>query len=366
MADSAVPRAVRNWFKTTYPSVIFNEAWLTQCCEYLQTHFDLTPPQLIKKIENQLLLSDLSTSTTNEGSPLTDLRNSETEEVERQIKIKELPPNRGVLVQIQSITEIGHSALSLQNVHSKIMDDVQGRDRVLDLEDPESEDRQAPIVYPRAMLKLTISDGHHSLPAIEYQKIEGLNLSETPLGCKLLIKAATVRRGIVLLTPENTTIKGFQVDELDSNRDRIFQEGLNARLKYVNRIHIYIRADLSIFMFVVGRGLTNSRTGEPEDLIDNGLQQVETRTRNRTTATSSSLQSAPIVNTHDDHHQRVIELSDSDDYFDDNSDFEAQLFSPSDLISYLAFSCSSVFLLLIGRWTYRNLILEIQMKSLSS
>ncbi|KAI7949390.1 hypothetical protein MJO28_008211 [Puccinia striiformis f. sp. tritici] len=298
MADSAVPRAVRNWFKTTYPSVIFNEAWLTQCCEYLQTHFDLTPPQLIKKIENQLLLSDLSTSTTNEGSPLTDLRNSETEEVERQIKIKELPPNRGVLVQIQSITEIGHSALSLQNVHSKIMDDVQGRDRVLDLEDPESEDRQAPIVYPRAMLKLTISDGHHSLPAIEYQKIEGLNLSETPLGCKLLIKAATVRRGIVLLTPENTTIKGFQVDELDSNRDRIFQEGLNARL---------------------------NRTGEPEDLIDNGLQQVETRTRNRTTATSSSLQSAPIVNTHDDHHQRVIELSDSDDYFDDNSDFEAQL-----------------------------------------
>ncbi|KAH9452872.1 hypothetical protein MJO29_008122 [Puccinia striiformis f. sp. tritici] len=298
MADSAVPRAVRNWFKTTYPSVIFNEAWLTQCCEYLQTHFDLTPPQLIKKIENQLLLSDLSTSTTNEGSPLTDLRNSETEEVERQIKIKELPPNRGVLVQIQSITEIGHSALSLQTVHSKIMDDVQGRDRVLDLEDPESEDRQAPIVYPRAMLKLTISDGHHSLPAIEYQKIEGLNLSETPLGCKLLIKAATVRRGIVLLTPENTTIKGFQVDELDSNRDRIFQEGLNARL---------------------------NRTGEPEDLIDNGLQQVETRTRNRTTATSSSLQSAPIVNTHDDHHQRVIELSDSDDYFDDNSDFEAQL-----------------------------------------
>ncbi|KAI9602571.1 hypothetical protein H4Q26_001861 [Puccinia striiformis f. sp. tritici PST-130] len=280
------------------PSVIFNEAWLTQCCEYLQTHFDLTPPQLIKKIENQLLLSDLSTSTTNEGSPLTDLRNSETEEVERQIKIKELPPNRGVLVQIQSITEIGHSALSLQTVHSKIMDDVQGRDRVLDLEDPESEDRQAPIVYPRAMLKLTISDGHHSLPAIEYQKIEGLNLSETPLGCKLLIKAATVRRGIVLLTPENTTIKGFQVDELDSNRDRIFQEGLNARL---------------------------NRTGEPEDLIDNGLQQVETRTRNRTTATSSSLQSAPIVNTHDDHHQRVIELSDSDDYFDDNSDFEAQL-----------------------------------------
>ncbi|POW13405.1 hypothetical protein PSTT_03842 [Puccinia striiformis] len=312
MAD-AVPRAVRNWFKTTYPSVIFNEAWLTQCCEYLQTHFDLTPPQLIKKIENQLLLSDLSTSTTNEGSPLTDLRNSETEEVERQIKIKELPPNRGVLVQIQSITEIGHSALSLQTVHSKIMDDVQGRDRVLDLEDPESEDRQAPIVYPRAMLKLTISDGHHSLPAIEYQKIEGLNLSETPLGCKLLIKAATVRRGIVLLTPENTTIKGFQVDELDSNRDRIFQEGLNARLKSV---YIYV---------CVGRGLTNSRTGEPEDLIDNGLQQVETRTRNRTTATSSSLQSAPIVNTHDDHHQRVIELSDSDDYFDDNSDFEAQL-----------------------------------------
>ncbi|EFP89110.2 uncharacterized protein PGTG_14951 [Puccinia graminis f. sp. tritici CRL 75-36-700-3] len=301
MADSVVPRAVRNWFRTTYPTLVFEETWLTQCCEYLQTHFDLTPPQLIKKIENQLLLSDLSTSTSAETPPLKDLWIPE-QDAERQTKVQHLP-NRGILVQIQSITEIGHSALSLRTVHQKLIDDAQGRDRVLDLEDPESQDRQAPILYPRAMLKFDLSDGHHTIPAIEYQKIDGLSLAETPLGCKLLIKSATIRRGLLLLTSENTTIKGFQVDELDLNRDRILQEGLNARL---------------------------SRAADNPERNDD--QQAMNRIPNGngvTNSSATSFQSASIVNTHDPSSvtqpRVIVDLSDSDNYFDDNSDFEAQL-----------------------------------------
>lgn len=250
-------------------------------------------------MENQLLLSDLSTSTSlAETSPLKEVKISE-QPFERQPKVKQLS-SRGILVQIQSITEIGHSALSLQTVHQKLQDDAQGRDRVVDLEDPESQDRQAPISYPRAMLKFELSDGHYTVPAIEYQKINGLNLAETPLGCKLLIKSPMVRRGLLLLTPENTTIKGFQVDELDANRDQTFRDGLQARLRSVattrgtNQAHPAVNQN--------GNGVANS--------------------------SATSLRSATIVNTHDPPpvtQPTVIDLCDSDDYFDDNSDFEAQL-----------------------------------------
>lgn len=106
--------------------------------------------------------------------------------VEAQPKEVELG-SRGILVQIQSMTEVGHSALSLQTVHQKLQDDAQGRDRVVELEDPESQDRHAPISYPRAMLKFQLSDGHHSVPAIEYHRIDGLSLAHTPLGSKVRI-----------------------------------------------------------------------------------------------------------------------------------------------------------------------------------
>jgi len=41
MSDS-VPRAVRNWFKATYPTLVFEETWLAQCCEYLQHRLTLS------------------------------------------------------------------------------------------------------------------------------------------------------------------------------------------------------------------------------------------------------------------------------------------------------------------------------------
>lgn len=212
--------------------------------------------------------------------------------------------SRGILVQIQSITEVGHSALSLQTVHQKLLDDAQGRDRVVDLEDPESQDRHAPISYPRAMLKFELSDGHHTVPAIEYHRLDGLSLAQTPLGSKLLLKCPTARRGLLLLTPDNTTIKGFQVDELDANRDQVFREGLQARL-----------------------GAAAAVAQDPERVRPQPANQNGNASLPNDSATTS-LQSASIVNTHDPpsvNQPTVIDLCDSDDYFDDNSDFEAQL-----------------------------------------
>lgn len=248
-------------------------------------------------MENQLLLSDLSVSTSPESPPLRNLIPSQ-EDFAHHPKVIHLP-NRGILVQIQSITEIGHSALSLQTVHQKIQDDAEGRDRVLDLEDPESQHRQAPIVYPRAMLRFDLGDGHHTVPAIEYQRMEGLSLMETPLGCKLLIKAVSVRRGLLLLTPENTVIKGYRVDELDSNRNQVFRDGLNVRL---------------------GQPSVLPAANNEPPLDETGRDTIDSSTVSGT--------SASIINTHNlssVNQPTLIEISDSDDYFDDNSEFEAEL-----------------------------------------
>lgn len=304
--SESVPRAVRNWFKAAYPTLVFEETWLAQCCQYLQTHFELTVPQLIKKVENQLLLSDLSDSTiVADCSVLKDVRVGDGG-VEAQPKEVELG-SRGILVQIQSMTEVGHSALSLQTVHQKLQDDAQGRDRVVELEDPESQDRHAPISYPRAMLKFQLSDGHHSVPAIEYHRIDGLSLAHTPLGSKLLLKCTTARRGLLLLTPENTTIKGFQVDELDTNRDQVFREGLQARLLGRSTAAVVVQDPERV---------------RPQPTTQHGNPPIPNH------STSTSLHSASIVNSHDPssaNQPTVIDLCDSDDYFDDNSDFEAQL-----------------------------------------
>jgi RecQ-mediated genome instability protein 1 len=39
--------------------------------------------------------------------------------------------------------------------------------------------------YPRGMLKLEITDGERMIKALEYKRIDGLKLAETPLGFKV-------------------------------------------------------------------------------------------------------------------------------------------------------------------------------------
>ena len=90
-----------------------------------------------------------------------------------------VPP---VLVQITSITEIGHSAFTLRNTRQTRIDraDLAG----LAEEDGGEDDGPIPR-YPRSMLQFRISDGSTEIDAIEYRKIPELELGETPLGYKV-------------------------------------------------------------------------------------------------------------------------------------------------------------------------------------
>jgi len=52
-------------------------------------------------------------------------------------------------------------------------------------EEEDEEDDEAIPPYPRGMLRLELSDGHSTLKAMEYQRINGMTLGETALGSKV-------------------------------------------------------------------------------------------------------------------------------------------------------------------------------------
>ena len=95
-----------------------------------------------------------------------------------------LSPTQPVLCQINAITEIGHSAFSLQNVRQTRID----REDLAGLVEAgvEDEEESQPIPnYPRATLRFELSDGSVTVRAMEYKRLPGLELGVTPLGFKV-------------------------------------------------------------------------------------------------------------------------------------------------------------------------------------
>ena len=80
--------------------------------------------------------------------------------------------------------------------------------RDLTITDEQRRDRQAGDAESGGrMLKLCLSDGTQQLFGIEYRKIAALS-GDTAQGTKLLLHAVTVRRGVLLLTPDCVTVVG--------------------------------------------------------------------------------------------------------------------------------------------------------------
>jgi RecQ-mediated genome instability protein 1 len=62
--------------------------------------------------------------------------------------------------------------------------------------------------------------------AIEMQRIEGISLEKLPIGAKILLRNATVARGMVLLNVNCSTLLGGKIEALD----KPWKEGRKARL----------------------------------------------------------------------------------------------------------------------------------------
>jgi RecQ-mediated genome instability protein 1 len=178
------PHRITEWLRRTYPKPTVDPEWLDACLAWIseELHLDNINSQadeIISNVESQLLNSDLHDSMlAGTGLPL-DIGTAENTRLRGNI-----------LVQIQGITEIGHSAFSLQNVQQTRMDraDLAG----LGGEEEEDEDEGPIPKYPRSMLRFDLTDGSNSVRAIEFRRLPDLELGVTPLGYKVREKGSFI------------------------------------------------------------------------------------------------------------------------------------------------------------------------------
>jgi RecQ-mediated genome instability protein 1 len=127
--------------------------------------------KIIRNVEEQLLQSDLGDSMLRgTGLPpnVAELDNTRLQG----------PP---ILVEILSITEIGHSAFSLQNTRQARID----KEDLAGLATAEGGEDEGPIPkYPHSMLRFQLSDGTTVFDAMEYRTLPEIQLGVTPLGYK--------------------------------------------------------------------------------------------------------------------------------------------------------------------------------------
>ncbi|SPO37825.1 uncharacterized protein PSFLO_03302 [Pseudozyma flocculosa] len=237
MATEAVPIAVTRLLSARYPTLELNPAWLSQCVAYLRSlpgpSRPTTDDQLAKQVRQQLLAADLATAA-RRGALAGDMRNVKDGAVGAG-------PKKAVMVQVVSIVDIGISAAtqlevaearkaarstlggaallnpatSTLNATASARDLDEGRvaidEDAAHMADFNAKEEKAGIqatVFPRKMLQLELSDGHGPpVTAFELERVAGLDMNQTRLGCK------------ILLAPRCVTIEGGEVEEWEAEAE---------------------------------------------------------------------------------------------------------------------------------------------------
>ncbi|KAF8515420.1 hypothetical protein BU17DRAFT_51754 [Hysterangium stoloniferum] len=232
-----IPPRLTTYLRQTYPKPTIDPTWLDACLAWITDELQLPSidsdadiDKIISNVDTQLLNSDLRDSMLpDSGLP-------------QNICAQEKTRLHGrTLVQIQGMTEIGHSAFSLRSVHQTRVDRVDlaglaggGGENVNNNHEVNGEEEdEGPIPkFPRSMLRFDLSDGSQLLRAIEFRRLPELELGVTPLGYKMILKDVPIRRGIAFLEPSNVELKGYLTEELEVNREADFARGLRMRLGY--------------------------------------------------------------------------------------------------------------------------------------
>ncbi|OGM43915.1 RecQ-mediated genome instability protein [Aspergillus bombycis] len=149
---------------------------------------------------------------------------------------------QGVIpVQVLDIEDIGASLWSQVEAIERVErgEAIRGREIVRTInvdEDPEQSAGGAGGNPASAQPETGNSNGPHRVVvqdaagtkavAIELKHVSGIALGKLPIGAKLVLRNATVARGMVLLTPESVTLLGGKIDSLDQT----WREGRKERL----------------------------------------------------------------------------------------------------------------------------------------
>ncbi|GAA6032968.1 hypothetical protein JCM8097_000075 [Rhodosporidiobolus ruineniae] len=252
MADQ-LPPAFHAWYGSNYPTLVFNPDWISGCVDYLlanDSQAQSSTQGLIKAVEVQLLSSDLSTSVI----PPPANRAAFTTRLVAKERAMLFPGGKKgrVLVQVQSVEDIAHSAGSTLEVLKEKREAAKlrarggggdGGGRIMSLDDGDEQEEEDEMkrailggagkepTFPRGNGKLLLSDGANEVRAFEVKRIMGLGLEEIKLGTKLLIHDVPFVNGILMLNPENTIVKGYQVEELEAVAEWQLENSLRERLQ---------------------------------------------------------------------------------------------------------------------------------------
>ncbi|KAH9935244.1 hypothetical protein B0H21DRAFT_834637 [Amylocystis lapponica] len=191
----APPPQIAQWLRRTYSKPQIDPEWLEGCYSWIEQEHQLDPAtqmdEIIQHVDDQLLQSDLSDSMlAGTGLPQ---------------NIAELNTTFAgpILVEIISLTEIGHSAFSLQTT------------------------RQARLEYDDT------ADDEEDAAGWEYEPLPDIVLGETPLGFKdpqMLLRNVEIRKGLAYLQPKCVVMKGGQTADREVLRDVDFARSLRTRL----------------------------------------------------------------------------------------------------------------------------------------
>ncbi|KAL0574987.1 hypothetical protein V5O48_006975 [Marasmius crinis-equi] len=219
------PSAILKHLSTKYPKPRVDLEWLQGCYDWIVGEKNWNPEddldKIIDEVESQLLASDLRDSMVHgSGIPARIADNDTTKST----------LSGPILVQIESITDIGVSAYNLNKTMS-IREERRAAGESNEGEADDEVEEEGPIPeFTRSMLRFEICDGSTTMRAMEYRRIPQLKLGQTPLGFKLLIKNVEIRRGIAFLEPDSVVLKGGEEYNLNQRQSGQFANSLRIRL----------------------------------------------------------------------------------------------------------------------------------------
>ncbi|KAJ3054943.1 recQ-mediated genome instability protein 1 [Rhizophlyctis rosea] len=208
-----VPPAVTAFLKAKNCHRIHPD-WISQCVEYIcsSSNRQLSAPELAELVYDQFLQTDLADM----GLPSLPPNITDAHDIivgnTQALRTGGSGEDGGIVLQVNDVMEVG---VSVQHLLDCVLDltPQKSMPRLAEVDDEEEVVKKVGK-FPRKMLKLILTDGMQSLPAMEFSFLPDFSL-QIPIGMKVVVRNAKLRRGVLLLKQQNVECLGGSVPELN-------------------------------------------------------------------------------------------------------------------------------------------------------